>query len=64
MEQQMKTKKNYIQPDLRTLALVAEPFLAASDEPKRGYAVDNEEADDSKIINVEKQTDYFSLELD
>ncbi|MBQ7634642.1 MAG: hypothetical protein IJS89_03615 [Bacteroidaceae bacterium] len=60
----MKTKKNYIQPDLRTLALVAEPLLAASDESKRGYAVDNEEADDSKIINVEKQTDFFSLELD
>jgi len=40
------------------------PLLATSDETKRGYAIDNEDADDSKIIDVERQTDYFSMDLD
>ena len=42
---------------------MAEPLLDSSVE-KRGYAIDNEEADDDNIITIERQTDYFSLELD
>ena len=56
-------RRTYIQPKLSVLEFMAEPLLDSSVE-KRGYAIDNEEADDDNIITIERQTDYFSMELD
>ena len=60
-------KKRYIQPLCRPIDLWPEHLMNVSVD-KRGYAIDNENADDDKIIDVQRQTtDYFTtdfMELD
>ena len=53
----MQMKRQYIQPS--TELYPVEPFtsvLAGTDEKRTGYAIDNEEADPSKIIPIEEQS--------
>lgn len=56
-------KKNYIKPNYKVINLSSNGVLTVSFN-KRGYAIDNYNADDDKIINVERQTtDYFTTDF-
>ena len=51
-------KKIYIIPSMDSAPMISLPYmLPPSREEKRGYAIDNFEHDDSKIIDIEEQID-------
>ena len=51
-------KKIYIIPSMDSAPMKSFPYmLTATGEKKYGYAFDNTEHDDSKIIEIEEQTD-------
>lgn len=53
----MQMKRNYIQPSTELYPVESfTSLLAGSDEKRTGYAIDNEEADPSKIIPIEEQS--------
>lgn len=52
-----RLKRPYIPPLCRTIGFAAEPLLGSSDETKRGYAIDNDEHSNDKIIEVFKPSD-------
>ena len=54
--------KTYIKPNIKKVLFQSDKLMSDS-KNVRGYAIDNEDADDDKIIKVEKQNDYFFIEL-
>lgn len=53
-------KKIYIIPSMDIAPMISLPYmLPPSREEKRGYAIDNFNADDDKIIEIEEQTDDY-----
>ena len=54
--------KTYIKPNIKKVLFQPDKLMSDS-KNVRGYAIDNEDADDDKIIKVEKQNDYFFIEL-
>lgn len=51
----MESKKKYIQPSIQIIKFSGEVLSAISN--KRGYAIDNFDADNNNIIDVQKSTD-------
>ena len=51
-----KIKKFYIHPEVEIYDGLSIIVLSGSDEKKSGYAIDNVDADPSKIIPVEEQS--------
>lgn len=51
-------KKIYILPSMESAPMKSFPYmLNATGEKRRGWAVDNFNAEDSKIIDIEEQTE-------
>ncbi|MBO7557915.1 MAG: hypothetical protein J6T52_05430 [Bacteroidaceae bacterium] len=58
-------KKIYIIPSMDSAPMISLPYmLPPSREEKRGYAIDNHDADDDKIIKIEEQTDDYGWFID
>ena len=60
-------KKIYIMPITDIAPVISLPYMIPeSREPRRGYAIDNFEHDDDKIIEIEEQKDEYGwfIEID
>ena len=60
-------KKIYIIPSMDSAPMKSFPYmLPATRERRRGYAIDNFEHDDDKIIEIEEQKDEYGwfIEID
>ncbi len=61
----MKANKTfYICPEIEIYDGLSISVLAGSDKSKSGYAIDNKDADDDKIIPVVEQTDNLWVDID
>ena len=57
-------KKNYIMPITDIVPMITLPYMVPeSREPRRGYAIDNDEALDENIIDIEEQTDDGFIDI-
>ena len=55
-------KKEYLVPE--TLIMSHEPIIPFASSRRPGYAIDNYEADDDNIIDIEEEDDDNFLDLD
>ena len=57
-------KKNYIMPITDIAPMITLPYMVPeSREPRRGDAIDNDDALDENIIDIEEQTDEGFIDI-
>ena len=57
-------KKIYIMPTTDIAPMISFPYMIPeSREPRRGYAIDNDDALDENIIDIEEQTDDGFIDI-